>query len=286
MENEIWKPVVGYEGLYEVSNLGNVRSVRWRGGYMTHDIYRRVNGNGYYDVVLVRDKTIKYATIHRLVAQAFIPNTEGKRCVDHIDGNRLNNRVENLRWCTHKENANNPISRKRQSIAQRDEMKKKWEKGRCDRLKKPVLQYTLEGEFVARWDSAADAARAHLMEGKRLYSVEGKITQCCRCEARRTLGYLWIYEGDEDVLSGLIDKNKRPRSIRVKMKFQDGHVEEFDSINKAARATGMQNSTIREKRFHEKLNISWELLDECSCYENRWGGKRSNYPRKNKLKKL
>ncbi len=280
MENEIWKPVVGYEGLYEVSNLGNVRSIRWRGGHKTHNIFQRVNGNGYYDLVLIRNKTTKYVTVHRLVARAFLPNPEGKKCIDHIDGNRLNNRVENLRWCTYKENANNPISRKRQAAAQHKEMKKKWEKGCCDRIKRPVLQYTLEGEFVARWNSAADAARAHLMEGKRLYSIEGKITQCCRGETRRTIGYLWIYEGNEATLPMLIEKNERPNSIRVRMKFQDGHIEEFDSINKAAHVSGIQNLTIRKKRFHEKRNISWELLDECSCYENRWGGKRSNYTRK------
>jgi len=100
---EIWKPVVGYEGLYEVSNFGAVRNVRRK-----HNIKLRINSGGYYHVYLNRDGIMKTVSVHRLVAMAFIPNPENKPCVDHINTNKQDNSVTNLRWVTHKENMNNP----------------------------------------------------------------------------------------------------------------------------------------------------------------------------------
>ena len=279
MENEIWKPVVGYEGLYEVSNIGNVRSLRWRGGHKTHNVFQRINKNGYYDLILVRNKTIKYVLAHQLVAQAFIPNPEGKRCIDHIDGNRRNNRVENLRWCTHKENSNNPISRQRQVAAQRIEMKKKWERGCCERIKKPVLQFSLGGEFVSRWGSASDAARAYMKDTERLATSSGKITGCCRLENRQAYGFIWTYEGGEGEVPRLVELNKIPKTIRVKVFFPDGSTKIFESVNKAAKELGITNNDIRHKDHSAKHNISWELLNTKTCYENRWGGHRKDYHR-------
>lgn len=98
--NEIWKPVVGYEG-YEVSNLGRVRSFK----HGRERIMKLTsNGRGYMQLELCRNGEIKHHTVHRLVAQAFIPNPENKRDVNHIDGNKLNNHIENLEWATPHEN--------------------------------------------------------------------------------------------------------------------------------------------------------------------------------------
>ena len=116
--NEVWKPVKGYEGLYEVSNLGNVRSV---------DRYV-MNGNcccflkgkpkkayyssdGHLKVRLYKNNQGKKYFVHRLVAETFIPNPNNLPCIDHIDRNYLNNSADNLRWCTQKENMNNPLTR-------------------------------------------------------------------------------------------------------------------------------------------------------------------------------
>lgn len=109
---EIWKDVVGYEGIYQVSNMGNVKSL----DRVTSD-GRRIkgvilNGNICYGYVYVNLQG-KSCRVHRLVAQAFIPNKNDKPCVDHINTIRDDNRVENLRWVTHKENCNNPISKKK-----------------------------------------------------------------------------------------------------------------------------------------------------------------------------
>ena len=104
----MWKPVVGYEGLYEVSDSGQVRSIskhdrlgRFKEGKVKSSCN---NGTGYLVVNLKVDGKQKMKTVHRLVAEAFIPNLEGKRCINHKDGNKQNNCVENLEWCTHSEN--------------------------------------------------------------------------------------------------------------------------------------------------------------------------------------
>ena len=106
---EIWKEIKGYEGLYEVSSEGRVRNLI-KGNYLSLK-----NLNGYQRVGLCIHHKQKWFFVHRLVAQTFIPNPEEKPEVDHINCDRCDNRVENLRWVTSKENNNNPITRKNKS---------------------------------------------------------------------------------------------------------------------------------------------------------------------------
>lgn len=123
---EIWKDIPGYNGLYQVSNLGNVKRKQKTYFCGTRNNTKRVLeerliigdiARGYKRVGLYNNKKHKRFMVHRLVAQAFIPNPDNKPQIDHIDGNRLNNTVKNLRWVTMKENNNNPITLKRKSIA-------------------------------------------------------------------------------------------------------------------------------------------------------------------------
>lgn len=117
-ENEVWKDIKGYEGLYVVSNKGNVKSLGNGQTHRTEKLLRfSTSHKRYYIVTLTKNGICKSYTVHRLVALAFIPNQEGKEHIDHIDGNSFNNHSENLRWCTAKENNLNPITRTRKSIS-------------------------------------------------------------------------------------------------------------------------------------------------------------------------
>lgn len=118
---EVWKSINGFEGLYEVSDLGNVKSLERVNYYPDGRIHQKKkekflklkpNNKGYIMVVLCKDGKTYPRVVHRLVAEAFIPNPEGKPNIDHIDTNPTNNAVDNLRWVTQKENALNPLTRK------------------------------------------------------------------------------------------------------------------------------------------------------------------------------
>ena len=112
---ETWKSVVGFEGLYEVSNLGNVRSVQFHGKKRVKELSQTSDKLGYRRVKLRKwDESVAGSfQVHRLVAEAFIPNPDNKPQVDHIDTNPSNNNVDNLRWVTSLENQQNPITIKR-----------------------------------------------------------------------------------------------------------------------------------------------------------------------------
>lgn len=110
--SEEWRPVVGYEGRYEVSNTGQVRGIERMVDYV--DGRRTTNPGGtknvavgalgYYTVTLRANGHRRVEYVHRIVAKAFIPNPMQKRTVNHKDGNKLNNHVSNLEWATHSEN--------------------------------------------------------------------------------------------------------------------------------------------------------------------------------------
>lgn len=112
---EEWRAVVGFEGLYEVSNMGRVRSLK-RSGQILKDSRQ---SHHYYTVNLTKGDYRTPYSVHRLVAIAFIPNPDNKPNVDHIDTDMRNNRVDNLRWVTQHENAMNPLTRKHNSESKR-----------------------------------------------------------------------------------------------------------------------------------------------------------------------
>lgn len=136
--DEVWKDVVGYEGRYEVSNLGNVRSIL--GGRRLGTVLRQAPVDvGYYRVSLCDTRGIRHKRVHRLVAEAFIENPDNKPCVNHLDGVIDNNNLTNLEWCTYSENMKHSfevLGRKVNQKLTREEMESiysRWKSGETRR---------------------------------------------------------------------------------------------------------------------------------------------------------
>ena len=106
MTKEIWKDIEGYEGLYQVSDSGRVKSLNYKSTGKKVCLKQQKNNKGYLLVSLYKDGERKFYLVHRLVAQAFVPNLEGYQVVNHKDENPLNNCANNLEWCTQKYNCN------------------------------------------------------------------------------------------------------------------------------------------------------------------------------------
>ena len=205
---EIWKDVIGYEGLYQVSNLGRVKSLdrfcidgRKRYGQIMKQV---ITNGGYFAVGLRKGKGQKRYLVHRLVAEAFIPNTDNKPCVDHINTIRTDNRVCNLRWCTYKENCNNSKTLKHLSDSVKGEKNGMYGKLHTEEYKehmrnimsgekhpmwgrhlteehkerlrllkqKKVLMYDKEMNFIREYNSSGDVA-------KELNVNSSAIRKCC-----------------------------------------------------------------------------------------------------------
>ena len=111
---EIWKDIKGYEGLYKVSNLGHIYS-----NYVNRNLEGSLDKYGYKVTILTNNGIHRRYLSHRLVAQAFIPNPENKPQVNHIDEDKINNRIDNLEWNTAKENMNHGTRTERQIATQR-----------------------------------------------------------------------------------------------------------------------------------------------------------------------
>ena len=178
---EIWKPVVGYEGMYEVSSYGRVKSFKPRSNGKI--LKGKIDKGGYLLVILCKDKKQTTYKVHRLVAEHFIPNPQNKPCIDHINTVRTDNRVENLRWATYKENGNNPLTKTKQ----RRMLKGKY--GKEHPASKPIIQYDKDGNFIKEWDSITEAAKELGVNG-------GNITLVCqeKLHHKTAYGFIWKYK--------------------------------------------------------------------------------------------
>lgn len=180
---EIWKDIKGYEGYYEVSNLGRVRRIG-----KTNCLKSAITKDGYKQVALSVNNILKSYAVHRLVALAFIPNPNNYPQVNHKDENKENNTVffnedgsidqykTNLEWCTQEYNLKYGTARKRANIKNTN---------RKD-ISKVVYQYSLEGKLINIYPST--------QELRRLGFNQGNIASCCRGERKSHKGYIWKYE--------------------------------------------------------------------------------------------
>lgn len=191
MEEE-WRDIKGYEGLYQVSNLGRVRSLD---RYIINKSNKRqyyngkiLNGNirqGYLKLTLSKNNSQKTIPIHILVAKTFIPNPESKPEVNHIDGNKANNCVNNLEWVTRSENELHAYKNglAKPSLKQKEAVAKYAR----ENYSKKVLQYDLNGNFIKEWNSMHDVWRE-------LGIRPSYICRCCKGLRNYTYGYIWKYK--------------------------------------------------------------------------------------------
>lgn len=179
--NEVWKSIKNYEGLYQVSNLGRVRSLKVGN---IKNLKPRIITGGYFQVGLCKDNKRSFFLVHRLVWEAFIGTIPEGMQVNHIDEDKTNNRLDNLNLLTCKENCNHGTRNKRISKklkgAKRPEI--------TIRQSKPLTQNTLDGHFVREWMSAAEA-------GKNGFNHR-HISECCLGKRKTHKGYKWMYAED------------------------------------------------------------------------------------------
>ena len=206
---EIWKDIEGFEGFYQVSSLGRVRSldrivVNSRYGYQSlkgRILRQHKNGDGYFHIGLNKDNHRKKYETHRLVAQTFIPNPENKAEVDHINTKRDDNRIENLRWATRKENQNNSLTLKKRSDSMKGDKHPMYGKlGKTNPNSKAIYQVSMDGNIIRKWNALSEAER-------QTGTDESSISRCCQGKLNAAGGYRWLYA--EDLDDFLIDKMKR-----------------------------------------------------------------------------
>ena len=177
---EIWKDIAGYEGLYQVSNLGKVRSLQYGNRDEVRELYLKPHTRGYLQVELHKNGSRKMFTVHRLVAMAFVDGYEETKLVNHIDEDKQNNVSANLEWVTASQNVSHSISHR---IASNTRNYPKFN-ARTD--KRPVLQMSLDGTPIKRWESTIE------VKGALGYS-DWSIKQCCRGNRKTAYGFIWQY---------------------------------------------------------------------------------------------
>lgn len=183
---EQWRDIDGYEELYQVSNIGRIKSLSreiWNGykHYIREEkiLSLTINPQGYYKVSLCKNNKVTSFLVHRLVAKAFVLNPNEYNVVNHKDENKLNNSADNLEWCTQKYNFNYSCTK----INYKSE-----ERIRLISLaqSKKVYQYDTERNLIKEWESARKASENGF--------CESHISSCCTGKRKTHKGFIWLHE--------------------------------------------------------------------------------------------
>ena len=165
---EVWKDVKGYENLYKISSLGRIKNAQ------KNTFLKQTNHScGYLTVELRKNKIAKKRYMHRLVAEAFIPNPDNLTQVNHKNENKKDNNIKNLEWCSPQYNSTYGTRLERFSKSK----------------KKRVLQFDLDENFIKEWKSAVDIQKETGFE-------KNSIGRCCRNQQYQAYGYIWRYANE------------------------------------------------------------------------------------------
>lgn len=181
---EIWKDIDGYEGVYQISNLGNVKSLNYCGRGYAKNLTPKCNNSGRLWVELAFNGNKKPMLIHRLVAIAFIPNPNGYPQVNHMDENPKNNRVDNLEWCTGSYNI-------RYSLMLHPERTKIFrhrnrKSGTPYKHKREVIQFSKSGDEICKFPNILTVCAENNWRSSHL-------VDCCNGKRKTAYGYIWRF---------------------------------------------------------------------------------------------
>lgn len=177
---EVWKDIDGFDGAYQVSNEGRIKSVTRKTtngrGVSERILKKRVNERGYEYVCLQKNGKRKSIKVHRAVASAFVENLYGYNQVNHKDEQKTNNNADNLEWCDAAYNSNYGTGKIRAA------------KKRSERHENIIVQYGINGERVREWKSPAEVQKK---TGNKYKATN--IVACCRKRYKTSYGYIWRY---------------------------------------------------------------------------------------------
>ena len=188
--NEVWKDIPGFENFYQVSNFGRIRSLKhWNGIRNCYDNRikimnpTRCKTNQYYSVRLKG----KNYQLHRLIALTFLKNPNNYSVVNHIDGNKINNMVKNLEWCTHKHN-----TQEAQRIGLYDDRNKKMSLNPI--RSKTIEMYDVGGNYIRSFSNSVEAEMILKNRFKGIKVNARNIRNVCNGKRKTAGGYVWRYK--------------------------------------------------------------------------------------------
>lgn len=255
LPGEEWRDIAGFEGKYAVSNMGRVKSLDRQLPHKTHGTWhirerilkqgntgRKYRGQSYLSVMFhVGSGKMECHRVHRLVAEAFIPNPEGKEQVNHIDGDKTNNRVDNLEWCTAQENINHA-----------------WNHGLYENVGKQNARPVINIDTGEVFQSVSEA--------EHIYNIANSAIQhCASLKTETAAGHRWQYL-DEYLSKGKRKPVKNRNTSSVRQLSLDGKtvIAEYDSIKDASIATGLCRTNITDccmGKTNTCGKYKWEYID-------------------------
>lgn len=255
---EKWKDIAGYSGLYKISNHGNVYSCISR-----KTLKQVISSTGYSHVTLYLHGKAKTASVHILVANAFLDTPSGAQEINHKDGVKTNNNADNLEWVTKSENQRHAIK-----LGLRPSSPMKGKSGDRNPRSKIIYQYNLDGTFVRKWVGITETARA-------MNCSASTISACLNRRKRTGAGYLWRYEYRDNIKSDIpstimsgsnrgrrwVQKKQRPMK-KILQKTKSGDVvTEWENYKVLCEKTGYDSGNIYNcinGRIKTAYGYTWE----------------------------